>query len=186
MEELELPDAGTCNPVHTVHTYVRKALLEALQVKKDITLADLTDVAHLEAAADDEVLVPVDLQEALDQSAQNLQNPSMRLAFYVRAVELFKSNPEGAPESSRLKEVTGKEWREFSLESDPEDETSCDTEDDDDEEEGEGEEEEELAGDDGQDVEDDDEDSANGEEAEEEEMPEAAANGEPAAKRQRR
>eukprot|EP00747_Dinoflagellata_sp_TGD_P164785 gnl/TRDRNA2_/TRDRNA2_185188_c0_seq1.p1 gnl/TRDRNA2_/TRDRNA2_185188_c0~~gnl/TRDRNA2_/TRDRNA2_185188_c0_seq1.p1 ORF type:complete len:194 (-),score=56.59 gnl/TRDRNA2_/TRDRNA2_185188_c0_seq1:176-757(-) len=170
------PSAGTCDPVHH---YVRKALLESLQVKlkeeAPITALDLAALADLDAAADDEVLVPVDLQEGLDQSAK-AKNPRGRLEMYLRAMELFKSNPEGAPANSRPQEVTGKEWRESALESDPEDDASCDQEDEEEEEE------EVDALEDGEEEGEQDEDDL----AEEDDEDEAdVVTEEPAAKRQR-
>lgn len=83
--------------------------------------------------------MPVDLRERLEQDAsvmtRALTDQRLNAMSYIRALELFASNPENMPADERPSPMTAREWRNLELESAVGDSDS-DTEEEDDEDEG--------------------------------------------------
>mmetsp|Transcript_124769 Transcript_124769/g.399788 ORF Transcript_124769/g.399788 Transcript_124769/m.399788 type:complete len:194 (-) Transcript_124769:82-663(-) len=136
-----------------VHSYVRQRILEELRVAVKtgaaVSKATVEALTALDDAGDEELLVPVDLRERLDMGAAaraaEAQDAALAAKAYIRAAELFATNPEGALEADRPASMTAREWK-----AEEECEEDLEFEEGEEEEmlEGEDEEEEDAAGDD--------------------------------------
>eukprot|EP00448_Togula_jolla_P021810 CAMPEP_0170571268 /NCGR_PEP_ID=MMETSP0224-20130122/1580_1 /TAXON_ID=285029 /ORGANISM="Togula jolla, Strain CCCM 725" /LENGTH=197 /DNA_ID=CAMNT_0010893655 /DNA_START=15 /DNA_END=605 /DNA_ORIENTATION=+ len=136
-----------------VYTYVCKSVLESLRRKvaagESVTSADVLALTAVDEAADSEELMPVDIRERLDRSAEAVRraatHPEVDAASYIRAAELFAANPEGRPERDRPVAMTAQVWREKAIDSCSGDESASDGDEEEEESEaaGEGAEEEE-------------------------------------------
>jgi hypothetical protein len=99
--------------------YVCKRTLESMQEKlkksEDITEEDVTDLMSMAQLADEEIMVPVDMRDHVDQMIENLFSgmlgPKGTAEAFVKAHECFKANKDNEPEDERPAPMTAAEWR---------------------------------------------------------------------------
>mmetsp|Transcript_36064 Transcript_36064/g.58193 ORF Transcript_36064/g.58193 Transcript_36064/m.58193 type:complete len:187 (+) Transcript_36064:48-608(+) len=103
-----------------VYSFVRKALLERFKNQLKVSRSDVDALTALEEAEDEEMLVPVDLRERLNQSAEamraEMKEPRLSVEAYIRSEQVFQQNTEGL--SARPAPMTAQAWREQNLEDD--------------------------------------------------------------------
>eukprot|EP00927_Polykrikos_kofoidii_P048811 TRINITY_DN43008_c0_g1_i1.p1 TRINITY_DN43008_c0_g1~~TRINITY_DN43008_c0_g1_i1.p1 ORF type:complete len:227 (-),score=44.12 TRINITY_DN43008_c0_g1_i1:74-652(-) len=102
-----------------VYVHVRGGILQDLQERlkdgRPINAEQIQALSALDDAADDEMLVPIDVRERLHRSADALrsaqQDPRINAKSYVNAAALFASHTEGLSGVQRPKPMTAREWR---------------------------------------------------------------------------
>jgi len=101
-----------------VYSFVRKLIFERLKSSNEVKEEDVKDLTALEEAEDDEMLIPVDLRERLNQSADamkaEMKDPRKLVEAYARAEQLFVEDK--TPKQGRPVAMTAKAWKEQNLE----------------------------------------------------------------------
>lgn len=101
--------------------YVCKKALDDVKAKlkdnKEVVMDDVNVLAFPDKLADDELMVPVDMQgieEEYDDVEQMLEKlgPKGTAQAFIKAFDFFEANKDKEPEEERPKPMTAKEWKE--------------------------------------------------------------------------
>merc|ERR1719240_1343959 len=101
--------------------YVREKIFKELSTKvkdsKEISKEDVDSLVQVDDIPDDEIMLPVDMKavgepfEDIEQMLTKL-GPKATAESFIKARELFESNPDKEDEAERPKTMTAQEWRE--------------------------------------------------------------------------
>merc|ERR1712146_790863 len=89
-------------------------------MKKEVQFTDLVPLTHPMEAADDDVMLPVDMRglgieiDDVDDIAEKL-GPNGAVGAFVKARKYFEENAGKDPEEGRAKSISGKEFKEMMM-----------------------------------------------------------------------